>query len=188
MAGTGEIWPHLLRRFPDLGSIIALDISHRMHVEALERLHAKLAHKIEHLEANALESDLPKETADLVVSTFGLKTFNKDQQDILAHQIARMLKPGGSFSMIEASDPKDWFLRPLYRLYLDRLLPKIERFFLKGANDFSMIGTYTKNYENSSHMAESLRTAGLQVSYKKHFFGCATSVAGHKPKQITQEP
>lgn len=181
MAGTGEVWPHLLRRFPNLGTITALDISHRMHLEAVERLHGQYAYKITHLEANALETDLPSDYADLLLSTFGLKTFNADQQTILAKQIARVLKPGGSFSLIEASDPKGWLLRPLYRFYLDRMLPQVERLFLKGAQDFSMIGTYTRNFGSSAHMAEALRSAGLTVTLTNHFFGCATSVAGVKP-------
>jgi ubiquinone/menaquinone biosynthesis C-methylase UbiE len=181
MAGTGEVWPHLLRRFPDLGTITALDISRRMHLEAVERLHGPYAHRITHLEANALETNLPSSSADMVVSTFGLKTFNKDQQTILAGQIARLLKPGGSFSLIEASDPNGWILRPLYRFYLDRALPQVERFFLKGAQDFSMIGAYTRNFGSSAHMAEALCAAGLTVSLRKHFFGCATSVSGVKP-------
>lgn len=183
MAGTGEVWPHLLRRFPNLGTITALDISHRMHVEAVERLHGPYAHKITHLEANALETDLPSEHADLVLSTFGLKTFSTDQQTVLAAQIARLLKPGGSFSLIEASDPKGWLLRPVYRFYLDRLLPKVESLFLKGAHDFSMIGAYTRNFGSSAHMADALRAAGLTVTLKRHFFGCATSVAGVKPME-----
>lgn len=181
MAGTGEVWPHLLRRFPDLGQITALDISHRMHLDAVARLHGKHADRITHIEANALETDLPAEMADILISTFGLKTFNPDQQTILANQISRILKPGGHFTLIEASDPKGWILRPFYRFYLDRALPQIERFFLKGAHDFSMIGTYTRNFGDSSHMADALRAAGLTVILKKHFFGCATSVAGHKP-------
>lgn len=184
MAGTGEVWPHLLRKIPTLHTITALDISHRMHTEAVDRLHNKYANKITHQEIDALQTDLPKNYADIVVSTFGLKTFNKDQQSILASQIARILKPGGSFSMIEASDPKGWVLRPFYRFYLDRLLPKIEQYFLKGANDFSMIGTYTINFGNSTHMASALREAGLSVTLKKHFFGCATSVAGYKPEEL----
>ena len=61
------------------------------------------------------------------------------------------------------------------------MLPNIERFFLKGANDFSMIGTYTRNFGNSQHMETALRNAGLTVVMNKHFFGCATSVAGYKP-------
>lgn len=187
MAGTGEVWPHLLRRFPNLDTITALDISHKMHLEAVERLHGGYAGKITHLEADALKTDLPAEYADLVVSTFGLKTFNADQQSVLAHQIARILKPGGCFSLIEASDPKGWIFRPLYRFYLDRLLPQIERLFLKGARDFSMIGTYTRNFGSSAHMADALRDAGLSVSMKKHVFGCATSVAGHKQTRATED-
>jgi hypothetical protein len=31
MAGTGEAWPHLLRRFPKAGPITAVDISSGMH-------------------------------------------------------------------------------------------------------------------------------------------------------------
>ncbi len=181
MAGTGEVWPYLLRRFPDLSTITALDISHRMHLEAVNRLHGAYADKITHLEADALQTDLPADYADLVISTFGLKTFDTDQQTVLANQIARILKPGGSFSLIEASDPKGWTLRPLYRFYLDRLLPLIERFVLKGASDFSMIGVYTRNFGDSAPMADALRQAGLSVTFKKHFFGCATSVAGQKP-------
>lgn len=180
MAGTGEVWPHVLAAFPR-AQITAIDISPAMHAEAVSKLHGTRAHKISHMTANALEGDLPADTADLLVATFGLKTFNKDQQNILAKQIARILVPGGSFSLIEASDPKGWVLRPLYRAYLHGVLPLIERLFLKGAQDFSMIGTYTKNFENCHHMETALRAAGLKVTYKKHFFGCATSVAGTKP-------
>lgn len=79
MAGTGEVWPHLLRRFPCLGTITALDISHRMHLEAVGRLHGKYADRITHFEADALQTDLPTEHADLVISTFGLKTFDTRQ-------------------------------------------------------------------------------------------------------------
>ena len=181
MAGTGEIWPHLLRRFPDLCTVTALDISRRMHLEAIERLHKAYADRITHFEADALKNELPSASADLVVSTFGLKTFNPKQQSTLAQQIARILKPGGSYSLIEASDPKGWVFRPLYRFYLDRMLPQIERFALNGARDFSMIGTYTRNFGDCTHFANELERAGLSVEVKSHFFSCATSVAGQKP-------
>lgn len=182
MAGTGEVWPHLLRQFPNLSTITAIDISHRMHLEAVDRLHGSRADQITHIEDDVLEADLPGDYADLVVSTFGPKTFSENQQTVLAQRIAKVLKPGGTFSLIEASDPKGWMLRPVYRFYLDRALPQIERFFLKGANDFSMIGTYTRNFGSCAHMVKALRDAGLDVSEKRHFFGCATSVAGSKPR------
>lgn len=180
MAGTGEVWPHVLRSLPN-ANIIALDISKNMHLEAVDRLHKSRSAQITHIRANALENDLPKEQADLLVSTFGLKTFNIEQQQALAAQIARILKPGGAFCAIEASDPTEWRLRGLYRFYMDRVLPLVEKFILKGAQDFSMIGTYTKNFENARAFEQACRDAELKVSYKSHFFGCATSVAGYKP-------
>ena len=180
MAGTGEIWPHVFDAFPR-AQITAIDISQNIHAHAVTRLHQSRSRQISHFEANALDTDLPASSADMIVATFGLKTFNADQQTVLAHQISRILREGGCFSLIEASDPKGWRLRPLYRAYLDRALPLLERVFLHGAQDFSMIGTYTQNFDDCTHMADALRAAGLNVTFKRHFFGCATSVAGTKP-------
>lgn len=184
MAGTGEVWPHLLARFSDIGSITAVDISSGMHRRAMERLHAHRSHRIAFIEDDVLESTLPAESADFVISTFGLKTFNADQQARLAAVVARVLKPGGVFSMIEASDPKGWWLRPLYLLHLKVVLPLIECVFLRGAQDFAMIGTYSTNFGNAAHVASQLRGHRLDVEFSKYFFGCATCVAGRKNRPL----
>lgn len=180
MAGTGEVWPHLLKRFPDLEAITAVDISSGMHRRALERLHALRAHKIAFIEDDLLASDLPSDSADFVISAFGLKTFNPAQHEQLAALTARVLKPGGVFSMVEASDPKGWWLRPLYRLHLLVVLPLIERLFLRGARDFAMIGVYSSNFGDASGLAGMLQAVGLEVRYRRLFFGCATAVSGRK--------
>lgn len=181
MAGTGEAWPHLLKRFPAINEIKAVDISAGMHKRAMNRLHKMRAHKISHLEQDVLRTELPPKSADFIISTFGLKTFNTEQLEALAGQIASALKPGGQFAMIEASDPKGWWLRPLYLFHLKRVLPIIEKFFLGGAEDFAMIGTYSTNFGDASAFGEMLRRHGLEVRFKKHFFGCATSVSGYRP-------
>lgn len=180
MAGTGEIWPHVLRRYPK-ARITAIDISQVMHDEAVTRLHATHALRIDHIAADALTTELAPGTADLVVSSFGLKTLTPVGQTMLAKRIARILRPGGAFALIEAADPVGWWGRPFYRFHLDRLLPMVERLFLRGAQDFAMIGTYTRNFGDCSHFAEALQAEGLFVSQRAHFFGCASSVAGFKP-------
>ena len=180
MTGTGEVWPHLYRRFPRLGPMIAVDISSGMHRRAMERLHAHRDYAVEFVEDDALNSALPDASVDFVISTFGLKTFNPEQHARLAKLIARVLKPGGAFALIEASDPKGWWFRPLYLFHLKAVLPLVERLFLRGAQDFSMIGTYSTNFGDASGLAEMLRAEGLDVRFRKHFFGCATSVSGVK--------
>jgi len=181
MAGTGEVWPHLLKRFPHIGAITAVDISSGMHRRALDRLHRHRAHKIDFIEDDVLASDLPDESVEFVISTFGLKTFDRQHHAELARLIARVLKPGGVFSMIEASDPKGWILRPLYLFHLKVVLPLVERFLLKGAQDFAMIGVYTTNFGDAAEIARMLRAEGLDTQFRRYFFGCATGIAGHKP-------
>jgi demethylmenaquinone methyltransferase/2-methoxy-6-polyprenyl-1,4-benzoquinol methylase len=180
MAGTGEVWPHLLRRYPAIAAITAVDISSGMHRHAIERLHRHRAHRIEFIEDDVLESRLPPVSADFIVSTFGLKTFTADQHRRLAKLIAHTLKPGGTFSMIEASDPKGWWLRPLYLFHLKTVLPLVERLFLRGAEDFAMIGTYSTNFGDAAAFGEMLRAEGLEIRFTRYFFGCATGVSGIK--------
>lgn len=88
MAGTGEVWPHLIRRFPEVSEIRAIDNSKRMHEEAMNRLHANRDENISHLKANVLDVELPENYADCVISTFGLKTFNVEQQKVIALQVS----------------------------------------------------------------------------------------------------
>ena len=181
MAGTGEVWPHLLAIYPQIDHIIAVDISSGMHRLALDRLHHMRADRIDFIEDDVLASNLPDSSADFVISTFGLKTFNSDQHRQLAALTARILKPGGRFAFIEASDPKGWWLRPLYLFHLKVVLPLIERTLLRGAQDFAMIGTYSTNFGNARNLNDLLRSAGLDSQFRKYFFGCATGVCGHKP-------
>jgi len=182
MAGTGEVWPHLLKRRQSIASITAVDISSGMHRLAMQRLHAHRAHRINFVEDDVLASELPAGSADFIVSTFGLKTFNPAQHERLAGLVARVLRPGGVFAMIEASDPKDWPLRPLYLFHLKIVLPMIERVFLRGAQDFAMVGTYSINFGDAAQFGEMLRGHGLEVTFHRFFFGCATGGSGLKPK------
>jgi ubiquinone/menaquinone biosynthesis C-methylase UbiE len=181
MAGTGETWGLLLKRYSALNKIIALDISETMVKNAIERLHKMRATKIEVREADVLKQTALPASADVMISSFGLKTFNQEQQAGIAKFVAATLKSGGAFSFVEASDPHGWWFRPQYRFYMCRVLPFIERLFLNGAQDFAMIGDYTAAFVDCSHFASCLRDEGLTVQYRKLFFGCASVVYGEKP-------
>lgn len=181
MAGTGEVWPHLIAANPGIERIVAVDISSGMHLRAMDRLHKMRAHRIEFIEDDVLASKLPEASADFVVSTFGLKTFNHAQHRRLAQLTARVLRPGGRFAFIEASDPKGWWLRGLYLFHLRFVLPLIERTLLRGAQDFSMIGTYSTNFGDARQFVDLLGEAGLTARFSKAFYGCATLASGSKP-------
>lgn len=123
----------------------------------------------------------PNSFADVVVSSFGLKTFDREQQRCLAEVVARMLKTGGSFSFIEVSVPPFVPLQILFMFYLKRIIPIIGRVLLGNPDCYRMLGVYTEAFRNSSYFAQCLRDAGLTTVAVSYFFGCATGVKGSKP-------
>ncbi|MFB9210384.1 class I SAM-dependent methyltransferase [Echinicola jeungdonensis] len=129
---------------------------------------------------NVLQNDLPAGSADFVLSTFGIKTFNREQQEVLASEIDRVLKPGGSFAFIEIPEPKLLFLKWFYKFYLKLIIPLIGRIFLGNARDYRMLGKYCASFKNSQYFHECLIKKGLESNYKNYFFGCATGVFGKK--------
>ena len=72
-------------------------------------------------------------------------------------------------------------MRKAYLFHLKTVLPMIERTLLRGAQDFAMIGTYTTHFGDASGLADMLRAEGLDMEFRKYFFGCATGVCGRKP-------
>ncbi len=182
MTGTGECWAYLLKRRPGIHRITAVDISTGMIERAIDRLHRSRQENIAVVNADVFKADLPASSFDFVICVFGLKTFNVEQHRLFARELARILKPGGVFSLIEASDPRDWVFRPLYQFYLTRCLPLVERFVLRGAQDFSMLGIYARNFQDCRQMKGFLAAEGLDTVYRSFFFGCATGVVGRKPR------
>jgi ubiquinone/menaquinone biosynthesis C-methylase UbiE len=162
--------------------VTAVDISSGMHERAIERLHRHRAHKIRLRRGRrAGERAAQRERRLRRSRPSGSRPSIEAQHERLAALVARVLKPGGVFAMIEASDPKGWALRPLYLFHLRRVLPVVERLFLRGAQDFAMIGTYSMNFGDASGVAAMLRRHGLETRYTRFFFGCATAVSGRKP-------
>ncbi|MDX5482530.1 MAG: class I SAM-dependent methyltransferase [Hymenobacteraceae bacterium] len=180
MTGMGEVWASLDSRFAK-AEITALDISPMMLARAGENV-SRYTYQISLLQADVLSNAIPDHSADFVISTFGLKTFNEAQQSLLADEVVRILKPGGVFSFVEISVPNN-ILRPFYMFYLKRVIPVIGRLFQGNADNYRMLGRYTSNFKDCSTFFQLLADRGLNVRFTNYFWGCATGVSGSKPSQ-----
>ncbi|MDW7691592.1 class I SAM-dependent methyltransferase [Flammeovirgaceae bacterium SG7u.111] len=180
MSGMGEAWGDIQRKVLSEGKIIAVDISDDMNKKAAEHTKRLKVKNVELLKMNVLNDEIPSDSADFIISTFGIKTFSLEQQEQLAKTISRVLKPRGAFSLAEVSEPNGWFLKFFYMLYLKRIIPFIGKYFLGNAEDYRMLGVYCEEFKDSRSMLEFLRREGLEVSFRSYFFGCATGVVGRK--------
>lgn len=181
MTGMGECWLPIVSALQGQGRLFAVDFASQMcrRAQANRRHLPRLPITV--LEADALASALAAGSIDCVIATFGLKTLNDEQKGRFAHEIARVLKPKGVFSLLEISVPRHRLLRLLYMFYLKQIIPIIGKLLLGNPDNYRMLGIYTEQFQSCDRMQAALQAAGLQVSVKSFFFGCATAVYGDKP-------
>jgi len=181
MSGMGEGWQFVLPKIGQKGKLIGVDFSKAMCQGAKEEQKRWEGFDTEVRQVDVFKNGLMAESADCVFSNFGLKTFSDEQLKRLAQEVHRVLKPGGSFAFLEISEPKRWFLKPLYLFYIKFVIPIVGQLFLGNPDNYRMLGVYTTRFGNCERVAEYFRDAGLDVEVNQFFFGCATGIAGKRP-------
>jgi ubiquinone/menaquinone biosynthesis methyltransferase len=179
MTGMGETWSTVKKHYPH-ATLSALDFSEGMLSHAHRRNKNSFRNSVTVVQQNLLENNLAGNHYDVVLSAFGLKTFNAEQLHILAQETKRILKPGGRFSMIEVSSPRNVVLRGLYKLHLKYLVPFCGRLFPGNPSEYRMLWKYTERFRNADEAAAIFSAAGLQVQKSRYFYGCATGITGRK--------
>ena len=183
MSGMGELWPGITRRIQPAGGIRGIDLSPEMCRRAAHNADKSRAAGVgvEIIQTDALNSDLADASADALVCSFGLKTLNAQQQELLAREVCRVLKPGAPFSFIEISVPPNSLLRLPYMFYVTHMIPLIGRIFLGNPSNYRCLSTYTTAFGNTAAFARVLREQDLIVEEYSDFFGCATGIKGSRP-------
>jgi demethylmenaquinone methyltransferase/2-methoxy-6-polyprenyl-1,4-benzoquinol methylase len=183
MSGMGELWPAVAARLGRSGRIRAVDFSPVMCERSRPAAGRLRGVDVEVREEDVLANAIPDGSADVVVSSFGLKTFTDEQRTRLAREVARILRPGGKFSFLEISVPPATLLRVPYLAYLRYLVPLIGRVLLGNPDNYRLLGVYTEGFRDCGGFVRQCADAGLRVRPQRFFFGCATGVAGEKPPE-----
>lgn len=179
MTGMGEIW-HPVKNYLPNCEFTALDFSEGMLSHARHKNEKQFKNSITVTNQDALNSDFLDESFDIIVSAFGLKTFNNQQLVKLAKETKRILKPGGSFSFIEVSEPPNRILKLLYKLHLKHIVPFCGKLLLGNPQEYKMLWKYTSAYKNSHIAKKIFEDVGLEVNYRSYFGGCASGISGRK--------
>ena len=180
MTGMGECWKHILGHSNKNPTLIALDFSTEMIKYAALRKRKFKHHNIDILKENVFSNSIKSESADCIISGFGLKTFDEEQLERLAKEMDRILKVGGKFSMMDVSVPPNKILKFFYLFYLKKIIPVLGKLFLGNPETYSMLGIYTEAFVNSRKVEAIFKKHGFEVQYREYFFGCASGITGVK--------
>jgi demethylmenaquinone methyltransferase/2-methoxy-6-polyprenyl-1,4-benzoquinol methylase len=183
MTGMGEGWRYLRKRLAADDRIVAIDFSAGMLTLARRRLVRTPDPAIEVREGDllALDPPLPAGSADAVLCLFGVKTLRPADRPRFAAELARVLRPGGTYSLIDVSVPQFAPLRWPYLFYLKWVIPILGRLLLGNPESYRLLGIYTERFGDCRALVPVLRDAGLQATYVDSFFGCASGVWGRRP-------
>lgn len=171
-AGTLDLGAELARRPPFAGCVVGTDFVLRML-----RLGKGKSGRLKPVCADALALPFPDGSFDGLVIGFGLRNLTDIDEGLL--EMARVLKAGARLVVLEFSTPSKWPIRPLYRFYFTRILPRIGRLVSKHTSAYSYLPDSVETFPQPSLLAERIRSAGFgEAWFRPLTFGIATLHVG----------
>jgi len=159
--GSGDVTQMLQQALPE-GQIMGLDFSRSLLTQAKGRGLSELT------EADALKLPFADGTFDAVTIAFGLRNFSDRTAGL--KEIARVLKKGAVFGLLEFSPPQmPWKL--FWNLYLHRLMPLTAQIVAQQGDSFRYLARSIADFPSPSALNHELACAGLKLLFARPFSG-----------------
>lgn len=161
-AGTGDLSFELARRVAPGGSVTGADFSAEMLAVARQKQPQALAGvdaEVVFEQANALSLPYDDNTFDAVTVAFGVRNFS--DLDCGLTEMARVVKPGGKFVILEISTPTKPPLSWFYGLWFDKLVPFFGRFADENSA-YTYLPDSVKRFDDPAPLAARLKAAGTR--------------------------
>jgi demethylmenaquinone methyltransferase/2-methoxy-6-polyprenyl-1,4-benzoquinol methylase len=148
-------------------------------IPMLQLAKEKNSKSIPFLAADALQLPFPDHHFDAVMVAFGVRNFTDTKAGL--QEIARVLRPGGRFLMLEFLRPQSTFLKWGFGIFFRWILPVIGK-LISGHNEaYSYLPTSVNEFFSEKEIVPLLESCGLKVRIcKNHSAGIATSVLCEK--------
>jgi len=175
-SGTMDLAAELGNRAGFTGRVVAADFVQEM----LVRGRGKSPRAVP---CNADALSLPFGAAQFDGATVGFGVRNLMDLDAGLREVARVLKPGARFVILELTTPPRQPMRGIYFAYFRRLLPLVGRFVSKHRDAYDWLPASVLAFPGPGQLAEQMRGIGFRdVSYRLLFGGiCAIHVGTLAP-------
>lgn len=175
--GTGDL-AMLLARRTQARRITGLDLSQGMIDIGRRKIErAGLSGRIELICGDSLAMPFADAQFDAITVAYGVRNF----ADLLAgyREMGRVLRPGGTLTVIELCTPTARLVRPLYRLYTRRIIPLMGRLVSKDVRAYSYLPESIAAVPQRAGMTALMEQAGFtDAAWRTLTFGtCAIYTA-----------
>jgi len=173
-AGTLDVSVTLARQPGFTGQVVAADFAEPM----LRAGRAKaVGIAVDAAVADALSLPLRDTSCDGAIVAFGVR--NLADLDAGLREVARILKPGARYVILEFTTPRMPLVRSLYALYFNVFLPRIGGLISGNRAAYRYLPASVAHFPNEAELAERMRHAGFRnVSWSSLTFGIAAIHVG----------
>jgi demethylmenaquinone methyltransferase / 2-methoxy-6-polyprenyl-1,4-benzoquinol methylase len=178
--GTGDIAALLKDRVGDEGEIVLGDINAGMLSVGRDRMTNRgLVSGLDYVQCNAEALPFPDASFDLVTIAFGLR--NVTDKDAALREMLRVLKVGGQARVLEFSEVKpDWF-KPLYDFHSFKVLPRLGQLFAKDGESYRYLAESIRKHPPQEALKAMMQEAGFaRAGYKNLSAGIVAIHTGYK--------
>jgi demethylmenaquinone methyltransferase/2-methoxy-6-polyprenyl-1,4-benzoquinol methylase len=175
--GTGSLTRDLAKRVGPEGYVLGVDFSKEMLRVAQRRPSSNIEYRLGDATDVAGIEDGSFEAATIA---YGAR--NIPNLDALFAQMARSLKPGGRAVCLEIARPRGRFSATFYRLWFDKIVPRLGAAVSGDAWAYSYLPESVKEFVAPGVLSDIMRRNGLQnVTCRPFSGGIITLHVGEKP-------
>ena len=176
--GTGDLAINLAETSAE--EIVGLDISPGMLEVGKEKVKAKqLDNRVKMIIGDSENMPFEDNTFDAITVAFGVRNFETLENGL--KDILRVLKPGGTFVILETSVPTKFPFKHGYKVYSKFILPSIGRLFSKDKTAYKYLSESASVFPYGEALNNILRNIGfINVEDKPQTFGVATIYTASK--------
>lgn len=158
--GTGDLAIMQSQEIPD-ANIIGLDISSGMLEVGKEKIKAlRLENKIEMVLGDSENIPYEDNFFDAITVSYGVRNFEDLNKGL--QEINRVLKPGGTFVVLETSVPTKFPFKQGYQLHSKILLPLIGKLFSKDQTAYSYLSESANSFPYGEKFNKILQENGFK--------------------------
>ena len=178
--GTGDIAALLHERVGETGSVVIGDINAGMLTVGRDRMTDRgLVRGLDYAQLNAEALPFPDASFDLVTIAFGLRNVT-DKQRALG-EMRRVLKIGGRALVLEFSQVKPEWFRPVYDFHSFKILPQLGRLFAGDADSYQYLAESIRKHPPQDELRGMMEQAGFaRCDYRNLSGGICAIHSGYR--------
>ncbi len=168
--GTGDIAALLHERVGGSGEVVLGDINAAMLGVGRDRLTDRgLVRGLRYVQLNAEALPFPGASFDLVSIAFGLR--NVTDKPAALREMRRVLKIGGRALILEFSQVKPEWFRPIYDFHSFKVLPRLGKLFANDADSYQYLAESIRKHPAQDVLQAMMAEAGFERCSHRNLSG-----------------